>query len=34
MIPVSSFLRLGARRDPDLAAESGYAGLVEFLATG
>ena len=31
MIPVSSFLRLRAARQPDLNAESGFAPLVEFL---
>lgn len=31
VIPVSSFLRLRARRDPVLNEESGYAPLVEFL---
>ncbi len=34
VVPVSSFLRLGARRDPALLEESGYAGLVEFLGRG
>ncbi len=34
VLPVSSFLRLGARRDPVLLAESGYAELVEFLGRG
>jgi Dynamin family len=32
VIAVSSFLRLGDRRDPALAAESGYPNLVDFLA--
>ena len=31
VIPVSSFLRLRAARQPDLNSESGYAPLVEFL---
>ena len=31
---VSSFLRLAARRDPELLQESGYAALVEFLGRG
>ena len=34
VIPVSSFLRLGARRDPSLLAESGYTELVDFLGRG
>ena len=34
VIGVSSFLRLGSRRDPALAEESGYADLVEFLGRG
>ncbi len=34
VIPVSSFLRLASRRDQSLAEESGYAGLVDFLARG
>ena len=34
VLPVSSFLRLGARRDPSLLEESGYAELVEFLGRG
>jgi hypothetical protein len=32
IIPVSSFLRLRARRLPDLNEESGYPALVEFVA--
>jgi signal recognition particle receptor subunit beta len=32
LIPVSSFLRLRAAKDPDLNAESGFADLVAFLA--
>lgn len=32
IIAVSSFLRLRAAKDPDLNAESGFAGLVAFLA--
>jgi hypothetical protein len=34
VIAVSSFLRLGARRDPTLSEESGYAALVDFLGRG
>jgi len=32
VIPVSSFLRLAARRDSSLTAESGFPALVEYLA--
>ncbi len=32
VIPVSSFLRLRARRDPALTPESGFPPLIEFLA--
>jgi GTPase SAR1 family protein len=31
VVPVSSFLRLNAQRDPDMLTESGFPGLIDFL---